>query len=127
MILFEKNGRLLLGIGSLGMITFSSIFFIINLLTDLNQLSGIDLHAFNITLTASTLGTNGWFLSSVISGISGLIGVKGYTDLSESEQKKDLRYTWGVFGIVLGIVGGTIGGGIILVAGIFLMISYFKE
>ncbi|MHA1978849.1 MAG: hypothetical protein ACW98I_18245, partial [Candidatus Hodarchaeales archaeon] len=98
MIIFKKNGRLLLGIGSIGMIIFTGIFFIINLLTDLNQISGIDLHAFNITLTASTLGANGWFLSSVISGISGLIGVKGYTDLSESEQKKDLRYTWGVFG-----------------------------
>ena len=120
-----KIGRELLGIGSVGMVGFAGIFFIINLLTDMNQISGINIHPFNITLTASTLGPNGWFLSSLITGISGLIGMKGFTDLAESKEKRDLLFTWGVFGIVLGIVGGTVGGGIILLGGILLMINYF--
>ena len=120
-----KIGRELLGIGSVGMVGFAGIFFIINLLTDMNQISGINIHPFNITLTASTLGPNGGFLSSLITGISGLIGMKGFTDLAESKEKRDLLFTWGVFGIVLGIVGGTVGGGIILLGGILLMINYF--
>ena len=126
-MLFGKIGRILLGIGSVVMVVFTGLFFIINLLTETNFTSGIDLDTFNVTLTASTLGTKGWILSSLITFISGLIGVKGYTDLAELPQKKDQLFTWGVFGIVLGIVGGTIGGGIMLIAGIFLMISYFKE
>ncbi len=126
-MLFGRIGRILLVIGSVVMVVFAGLFFIINLLTEANFISGIDLDTLNITLTVSTLGTRGWILSSLITFISGLIGVKGYTDLAEEPQKIDLLFTWGVFGIVLGIVGGTIGGGIILIAGIFLMISYFKE
>ncbi|MHA1995652.1 MAG: hypothetical protein ACW97Z_13990 [Candidatus Hodarchaeales archaeon] len=126
MIPIEKIGRGLLGIGSWLMILVASIFAITNLLSDSNQLWIIDLNIIAITLTSSTLGTKGWFLSSLISFISGLIGVKGYADLAESIEKKDRLFTWGVFGIVLGIVGGTLGGGFILIAGILLLISYFK-
>ena len=126
MTIIEKIGRTLLGIGSWSSILFATVFVVINSLTDSNQLWIIDLELINFTLTSNTLGTKGWFLSGLISFISGLIGVKGYSDLGKKDDKKEPLFTWAVFGIVLGIVGGTIGGGITFFAGILLLFSYFE-
>jgi hypothetical protein len=125
MISLSATGRFSLVIGSGGMVIFATIFFILNFISTFTQFTTIELNALNITLTESTLGPSGWLLSCLITGISGLIGIKGYFDLAEYHQKNDVLFTWGVFGIVLGLVGGTVGGGLVIFSGIFLLVSYF--
>ncbi len=109
------------------MVIFAIPFLFINFLLELGVPIAIDLHAFNITLASSTLGPQGWSWSGVITLITGLIGIYGFIDLRRNLKKNELLFIWGVYGIVLGIVGGTIGGVFIIIAGVILMARYFLD
>ena len=123
----KKAGRTLLGVGALLMLLFGIIFIIINRLTEIGQISGIDLHSLNITLASYTLGVEGWSISGILTVVAGLFGIYGYKSLKQLNEKNDMAFTWGANGIILGLVGGTIGGFIILFAGIILILDYFSE
>jgi hypothetical protein len=118
-------GRILLGGGSLLMVLFSTIFLLVNTLLELGMVIELDLHSLNITLVSYAVGSQGWSWSGVFTLITGMIGSYGYIDLKRNLNKGELLFIWGVFSIVLGLVGGTIGGLIIIQAGIVLTISYF--
>ena len=123
----KKLGRSLMGIGALTMLLFGIIFVIINRLTEIGQINGIDLHSLNITLASYTLGVEGWSVSGILTIVAGLFGIYGYRSLNQLNEKRDMAFTWGANGIVLGLVGGTIGGIIVFIAGIILIIDYFSE
>jgi len=123
----KKIGRTLLGLGALTMLLFGVIFIIINRLAEIGQISGIDLHSLNITLANYTLGIEGWSVSGILTVVAGLFGIYGYFSLEHLYEKRDMAFTWGANGIVLGLVGGTIGGFIILFAGLVLFLDYFSE
>ena len=125
----KKIGRTLLGLGALLMLLFGIIFVIINRLTEIGQISGIDLHlhSLNITLASYTLGVEGWSVSGILTIVAGLFGIYGYKSLNHLDEKRDMAFTWGANGIILGLVGGTLGGFIILFAGIILILDYFSE
>ncbi|MCK4847970.1 MAG: hypothetical protein KAT16_02985 [Candidatus Heimdallarchaeota archaeon] len=125
----KKIGRTLLGLGALLMLLFGIIFVIINRLTEIGQISGIDLHlhSLNITLASYTLGVEGWSVSGNLTIVAGLFGIYGYKSLNHLDEKRDMAFTWGANGIILGLVGGTLGGFIILFAGIILILDYFSE
>ncbi len=124
---WSKIGQLLLGGGSLLMVIYAIALMTINFLIELGVPITIDLHALNITLASSTLGPQGWSWSGVITLITGLIGIYGFIDLRKNSQKNELLFIWGAYGIVLGIVGGTIGGGFIILAGVILITRYFLD
>ncbi len=119
----KKIGRTLLGLGALMMLLFGIIFVIINRLTEIGQINGIDLHSLNITLASYTLGVEGWSISGILTIVAGLFGIYGYKSLNHLNEKRDMGFTWGANGIVLGLVGGTIGGFIILIAGMVLVLD----
>ena len=73
------------------------------------------------------VGPQGWSWSGVFTFITGMIGSYGYIDLGRNLKKNDLIFIWGVFALVLGLVGGTVGGMIIILAGIILLIGYFID
>ncbi len=112
----KKIGRTLLGLGALMMLLFGVIFIIINRLTEIGQINGIDLHGLNITLANYTLGVEGWSISGILTVVAGLFGIYGYRSLKHLNEKKDMAFTWGANGVILGLVGGTLGGFIILIA-----------
>ena len=123
----KKIGRTLLGLGALMMLLFGVIFIIINRLTEIGQITGIDLHSLNITLASYTLGAEGWSISGILTVVAGLFGIYGYRSLKHLNEKRDMAFTWGANGIILGLVGGTFGGFIILIAGIILVVDYFSD
>lgn len=123
----KKIGRTLFGIGAVVMLLFGLVFLIINRLTEIGQISGIDLHSWNITLASYTLGVGGWSVSGVLTVVASLFGIYGYYSLRYLYEKRDMGFTWGANGLILGLIGGTIGGFIILLAGIVLILDYFRE
>ena len=123
----KKIGRTLLGLGALMMLLFGVIFIIINRLTEIGQISGIDLHGLNITLANYTLGVEGWSISGILTVVAGLFGIYGYRSLKQLHEKEDMAFTWGANGVILGLVGGTLGGFIILIVGLILILDYFTE
>jgi hypothetical protein len=118
-------GHILLGIGSCFMIIFGSSFLFVNLFNiDFFNIIAF-LTSLNTTVAASTLGSNGWLVSGISTLISGLISFKGYYDLKNSMDKNDLIFIWGIFSVVLGTLGGTIGGGATITAGLVFLYLYF--
>ena len=120
-----KIGRVLLGGGSLFMVIFAAIYLLVNTLLELGMVIDLDLQSLNITLVSYVVGPQGWSWSGVFTLITGMIGSYGYIDLGRNVNKNELLFIWGVFSIVLGLVGGTIGGIIIILAGVALIINYF--
>jgi hypothetical protein len=127
MVEIKELGRALFGIGAVLMLIFAIVFIIINRLIEIGQISGIDLHGWNITLASYTLGVEGWSVSGVLTIVAGLFGIYGYYSLRHLYEKRDMGFTWGANGIILGLIGGTIGGFIILIAGIVLILDYLRE
>ena len=127
MIELKRIGKALFGIGAVCMLLFGIIFITINRLTEIGQFSGIDLHSLNITLASYTLGIEGWCVSGVLTVVASLFGIYGYYSLKHLHEKTDMGFTWGANGIILGLIGGTIGGFIILLAGIILILDYLRE
>jgi len=114
-------GRILGVLGGLIMVVFAIIIVISNLAEDL-------VAAFSDILDLTTINIAGqfdleWFISAAITLVCGLIAIFGYQKLA-SRDKGDL-ILWGIIYIVIGLVGGTIGGLIVLIAGIILVIDYF--
>ena len=127
LIKLTRTGILILGVGSLMMVLFAILLLSTNILSEFGFQIKLDLHSYNFTLAASILGNEGWIWSGFFTLITGLIGVYGYIDLKKSNQKNELLFLWGVFGIVLGLVGGTIGSWLIILAGIMLITAYFRN
>ena len=127
MIKLKNTGRSLFGIGAIFMLLFGIIFIIINVLTDFGYISGINLHNWNITLASYTLGIEGWGISGVLTVVASLFGIYGYFSLDHLDEKKDMGFTWGANGIILGLVGGTFGGFVIFIAGVMLILNYLGE
>ncbi|UCG04678.1 MAG: hypothetical protein JSW11_13845 [Candidatus Heimdallarchaeota archaeon] len=76
-----------------------------------------------MNLAGQALGTGAWIISAAITVVCGCIAIFGYQKLS-SRDKSDL-ILWGIIYIVIGLVGGTLGGLIVLIGGIILVIDYF--
>ncbi|MHA1946427.1 MAG: hypothetical protein ACXAC6_18170 [Candidatus Hodarchaeales archaeon] len=127
MVEIKELGRTLFGIGAILMLLFAIVFIIINRLTELGQINGIDLHGWNITLASYTLGVEGWSVSGVLTIVASLFGIYGYFSLRHLYEKRDMGFTWGANGVIIGLIGGTLGGAIILIAGIALILDYFHE
>jgi hypothetical protein len=123
----KKLGRTLMGMGGLFMLLFGIIFVIVNRLTEIGQISGTNLHSLNITLASYTLGVEGWSISGILTIVAGIFGIYGYTSLKHLKEKREMAFTWGANGIILGLIGGTLGGVIVLIAGVTLILDYFSE
>jgi hypothetical protein len=125
----KKIGRTLFGIGAVAMLLFGIVFIIINRLIEIGQIIdiGTDLHSWNITLASYTLGVGGWSVSGVLTIVASLFGIYGYYSLRHLYEKRDMGFTWGANGVILGLIGGTLGGAIVLIAGIALILDYFHE
>jgi hypothetical protein len=76
-----------------------------------------------VNLAGQALGAEAWIVSVAITLVCGLIAIFGYQKLT-SRDKGDL-ILWGIIYIVIGLVGGTVGGLIVLIGGIVLVIDYF--
>jgi hypothetical protein len=109
------------------MVLYAILLLSANILSEFGFQINLGLHSYNFTLAASILGNEGWIWSGFFTLITGLIGIYGYFDLVKPNQKNELLFLWGIFGVVLGLVGGTIGGWFIILAGIMLIIAYFRN
>ncbi len=116
-------GRILGMLGGIIMVVFALIIVVTGLASDLVDAFSeiLDLATFNIA--GQALGTTAWLVSAAITLVCGLIAIFGYQKLA-SRNKGDL-ILWGIIYIIVGLVGGTIGGLLVLIAGIILVIDYF--
>ncbi|MHA2175834.1 MAG: hypothetical protein ACXABI_13455 [Candidatus Hodarchaeales archaeon] len=112
-------------LGVLTMLLFCFMFIIDYLFFDSTWFDGTILGQLNLTLTQSVTNGQGWLWSIFFTVATSLISFYGYNDLKNNPNKYDLVFIWGIFSIVLGVIGGTIGGIILSVAGVFLVIDYF--
>lgn len=114
-------GRILGVLGGIIMVVFAIIIVVSNIASDLVE-------AFNDILDLTTINIAGqinldWVISAAVTLVCGLIAIFGYQKLS-SRDKGDLLL-WGLIYILIGLIGGTIGGLFVLIAGIILIIDYF--
>ncbi|MFX1284562.1 MAG: hypothetical protein ACFFB5_12955 [Promethearchaeota archaeon] len=116
-------GRILGALGGLIMIVFAIIIAVSNLAADLVEAFSDILDLATINVAGQALGSTAWIIAAAITLVCGVIAIYGYQKLS-SKDKGDL-ILWGIIYIVIGIVGGTVGGLIVLIAGVILVIDYF--
>ena len=69
------------------------------------------------------IGTQGWLITAALMIICGLIAIFIYQKLKGKKEGSLLVY--GIVLIILGLVGETLGGLLLLLAGIVLIIDYF--
>ena len=113
-------GRILGVIGGLLMIIIAIVFVVNNVVNEILDLSALGLNVFG----EMDLGEDiGWVVSAAVMVVCGIIAVFGYQKLA-SRDKGDL-ILWGIIYIVVGIVGGSLGGLLVLIGGIILVIDYF--
>jgi hypothetical protein len=116
-------GRILGVLGGLIMIIFAIIIVISNVAAELVEAMADLVDLTTINLAGQALGTSGWIIAAAITAVCGLIAILGYQKLT-TKDKSDL-ILWGIIYIVIGLVGGTVGGLIVLIGGIVLVIDYF--
>lgn len=116
-------GRILGILGGIIMIIFAIIFSISNVAAELVEAMADLVDLTTINLAGQALGTSGWIIAATITAVCGLIAILGYQKLA-SKDKSNL-ILWGIIYIVIGLVGGTVGGLIVLIGGIVLVIDYF--
>ncbi len=116
-------GRILGVLGGIIMIIFAIIIIISNVASELVEAMADLVDLTTINLAGQALGTTAWIISAAITLVCGLIAILGYQKLT-SKDKGDL-ILWGIIYIVIGLVGGTVGGLIVLIGGIILVIDYF--
>ncbi|MFX0125283.1 MAG: hypothetical protein ACFFAE_16770 [Candidatus Hodarchaeota archaeon] len=114
-------GRILGVLGGIIMVVFAILIAVREVASELVE-------AMEDILEISTINIAGqagldWIVSVIITLVCGLIAIYGYQRLA-SKDKGDL-ILWGIIYIVIGLVGGTIGGLIVLIGGIILVIDYF--
>ncbi|MFX0170732.1 MAG: hypothetical protein ACFE9L_02310 [Candidatus Hodarchaeota archaeon] len=117
----KSIGRILGVLGGLIMVIFA-------ILKAVQNVAGELVEAMEDILEISTINLAGqagldWIVSVAITFVCGLIAIYGYQRLS-SKEKGDL-ILWGIIYIVIGLIGGTVGGLIVLIGGIVLVIDYF--
>ncbi|MFX0126269.1 MAG: hypothetical protein ACFFAE_21795 [Candidatus Hodarchaeota archaeon] len=116
-------GRILGVLGGIIMVVFAIIIVISNVASELLEAMADLVDLTTINLAGQALGTQAWIISAAITLVCGLIAIFGYQKLT-SRDKGDL-ILWGIIYIVIGLVGGTVGGLIVLIGGIVLIIDYF--
>lgn len=116
-------GRILGVLGGLIMVIFAIVIVISNIAAELVETMADLVDLTTINLAGQALGTGAWIISAAITVVCGCIAIFGYQKLS-SRDKSDL-ILWGIIYIVIGLVGGTLGGLIVLIGGIILVIDYF--
>ncbi len=116
-------GRILGVLGGIIMVVFAIIIVISNVASELVEAFGDILDLATINIAGQALGDTGWIVSAAITLICGLVAILGYQKLT-SKDKSDL-ILWGIIYIVIGLIGGTLGGLIVLIGGIVLVIDYF--
>lgn len=116
-------GRILGVLGGLIMVIFAIIIVISNVASELLEAMAELLDLTTINLAGQALGAEAWIISAAITLVCGLIAIFGYQKLT-SRDKGDL-ILWGIIYILIGLVGGTVGGLIVLIGGIILVIDYF--
>ena len=116
-------GRILGVLGGIIMVVFAIIIVISNVASELVEAMADLVDLTTINLAGQALGAEAWIVSAAITLVCGLIAIFGYQKLT-SRDKGDL-ILWGIIYIVIGLVGGTIGGLIVLIGGIVLVIDYF--
>jgi hypothetical protein len=114
-------GRILGVLGGIIMVVFAIIIAVSNVASELVEAMSDILDMTTINL-AGQAGLD-WIVSVVITFVCGLIAIYGFQKLA-SRDKGDLLL-WGVIYIIIGLVGGTIGGLIVLIGGIILVLDYF--
>ncbi|MFX0013309.1 MAG: hypothetical protein ACFFB2_02420 [Promethearchaeota archaeon] len=116
-------GRILGVLGGIIMLIFAIIIAVSNLAEDLVEAMSDILDLTTINLTGQALGEQGWIIAATITAVCGLIAILGYQKLASRD--KSALILWGIIYIVIGIIGGTVGGLIVLIGGIILVIDYF--
>ena len=116
-------GRILGVLGGIIMVVFAIVMVVSNVASELVAAFSNILDLATINIAGQALGSTGWIISAAITVVCGVIAVFGYQKLS-SKDKGDL-ILWGIIYIVIGLVGGTVGGLIVLIGGIILVIDYF--
>jgi len=116
-------GRILGVLGGLIMVIFAIVIVVSNVAAELVEAFSDILDLTTINLAGQALGTEAWIIAAAITLVCGLIAIVGYQKLS-SRDKGDL-ILWGIIYIVIGLIGGTVGGLIVLIGGIVLVIDYF--
>lgn len=123
----QKSGRIsrrFILLGSQYMLLYCILFLIDILFLNESFFDKSFLTTFNPTLTRSVLGNQGWPWEIFFGIVTGVISLYGYYDLKKNPQKYELYFIWGIFIIVLGVIGGTIGGIVLIFIGIFLLVNY---
>ncbi|MFX1515852.1 MAG: hypothetical protein ACFFC6_06055 [Promethearchaeota archaeon] len=116
-------GRILGVLGGIIMIISAIIIVVSNVAAELVEAMTDLIELTTINIAGQALGTTGWIITAAIIAVCGLIAILGYQKLS-SKDKSDL-ILWGIIYIIIGLVGGTVGGLIVLIGGIVLVIDYF--
>jgi len=115
-------GRILGVIGGLIMVIVGIIAVINGVLgealVNLN-ISGFDL-GFNF-VSGAVGGDLAWLIGAAVVIICGLVAIYGYKELA---GKADVL-VWGIIYIVVGLIGGSLGGLLVLIGGIVLLIDKF--
>lgn len=115
-------GRILGVLGGIIMVVFAIIIVISNVAAELIEAMSDILDLATINVAGQTLGADAWIVSAAITVVCGLIAIFGYQKLS-SRDKGDL-ILWGIIYLLIGFIGGTVGGLIVLIGGIILIIDY---
>lgn len=115
-------GRILGVLGGLIMVVFAIIILISNVAAELEEAMQDIIDLATINIAGQALSAD-WIVSAAITAVCGLIAIFGYQKLT-SRDKGDL-ILWGIIYVVIGLVGGTVGGLIVLIGGIILIIDYF--
>lgn len=116
-------GRILGVLGGLIMVVFAIIMVISNVAAELVEAMQDIIDLTTINIARESMGADAWIVAAAITAVCGVIAIFGYQKLA-SRDKGDL-ILWGIIYIVLGLVGGTVGGLIVLIGGIVLIIDYF--
>ncbi len=116
-------GRILGILGGIIMVVFAIIIVVSNVAAELVEAFADILDLATINVAGEALGASAWIISAAITIVCGLIAIFGYQKLA-SKDKGDL-ILWGIIYIVIGLIGGTVGGLIVLIGGIILVIDYF--
>jgi hypothetical protein len=114
-------GRILGVLGGLIMVVFAILITARNVASELVEAMEdiIEITTLNI---AGQAGLD-WIVSVAITLVCGIIAIYGYQQLASKD--KGALILWGIIYIIIGLVGGTIGGLIVLIGGIVLVIDYF--
>ncbi|MHA2295418.1 MAG: hypothetical protein ACXAEU_14570 [Candidatus Hodarchaeales archaeon] len=109
-------GLVLSLIGALVLVIFGILRIVGAFVTELEALLGFDISLFGNDQTMRIVG-------GLIAILLGVIVIWAWQ--KKKVKAKDDYLLWGIIFIVIGIIGGSLGGLLILVGGILIVIGYF--